>query len=132
MTISPDVSLEDATLASKMIASEASEDANVIWGVSFDTDLEDEMKITIIATGFEKKPEQQTVPAEKKAAPAPAPEVRTIPAVKPTATVVEPKVEAKPAEQPAPEPVKEEKKTVVNDDDFDDLFDDFFKPKNRK
>ncbi len=132
MTISPDVSLEDATLASKMIASEASEDANVIWGVSFDTDLEDEMKITIIATGFEKKPEQMQKPAEKKpvAAPAPAPEVKSAPAVKPTVTVTEPKAEEKPAPVEQPAPAQEEKSTV-NEDDFDDLFDDFFKPRRK-
>ena len=39
-----------------MIANEASPDANIIFGVAFDPELEDEMKITIIATGFEKKP----------------------------------------------------------------------------
>lgn len=51
--MSPDVGLEDADLASTMIANEAAPDANVIWGVAFDPDLDDEMKITIIATGFE-------------------------------------------------------------------------------
>ena len=57
ISASPDVGLEDVDLASTMIANEASPDANVIWGVAFDNELEDEMKITIIATGFEKKPE---------------------------------------------------------------------------
>lgn len=55
ITISPDVVLEDVTLASTMIKNEAHPDANVIWGVAFDYDLEDEMRITIIATGFDKK-----------------------------------------------------------------------------
>ena len=53
ITISPDVGLEDADLASTMITNEAAPDANVIWGVVFDPDLDDEMKITIIATGFD-------------------------------------------------------------------------------
>ena len=53
ISMSPDVGLEDADLASTMIANEAAPDANVIWGVAFDPDLDDEMKITIIATGFE-------------------------------------------------------------------------------
>ncbi len=57
ITVSPDVGLEDVTLASTMIKNEAHPDANVIWGVAFDQDLEDEMRITIIATGFDKKPE---------------------------------------------------------------------------
>ena len=55
ITASPDVGLEDIDLASTMISNEASPDANVIWGVSFDPELEDEMRVTIIATGFDKK-----------------------------------------------------------------------------
>ena len=55
ITTSPDVALEDIDLASSMISSEANADATVIWGVAFDEELEDEMRITIIATGFEKK-----------------------------------------------------------------------------
>ena len=57
ISASPDVGLEDVDLASTMIANEASQDANIIWGVAFDNELEDEMRITIIATGFEKKPD---------------------------------------------------------------------------
>ena len=57
ISASPDVGLEDVDLASTMISNEASPDANVIWGVSFDPELEDEMKITIIATGFDRKPD---------------------------------------------------------------------------
>ena len=52
---SPDIGLEDVNLACEMITAECSEDANVIFGVGFDQNLEDEMRITIIATGFEKK-----------------------------------------------------------------------------
>ena len=55
-----------------MIANEASPDANVIWGVAFDNELEDEMKITIIATGFEKKPGDDERNAQVKAKNAPA------------------------------------------------------------
>lgn len=57
ISVSPDVSLDDVDLASNMVKNEANPDANIIWGVAFDNDLEDEMKVTIIATGFEKKPE---------------------------------------------------------------------------
>ena len=53
--VSPDVGLEDAELAATTIQNEAHPDANIIWGVGFDEDLEDEMQITIIATGFDKK-----------------------------------------------------------------------------
>ena len=43
-----------------MIANECSPEASVIWGVAFDPELEDEMRITIVATGFEKKPGDAT------------------------------------------------------------------------
>jgi len=56
MSVSPDVSLDEVDLASTMITNEANPNANVIWGVSFNNELENEMRITIIATGFEKKP----------------------------------------------------------------------------
>ena len=63
---SPDVGLEDVTLASTMIAEECNTDANIIWGVAFDPELEDEMRITIVATGFEKKPGDDSYEAAKK------------------------------------------------------------------
>ena len=65
-TISPDVGLEDITQAATLITNEAAPGANVIFGVSFDTELEDEMRITIIATGFNQKKEQ-AAPAEEAA-----------------------------------------------------------------
>ena len=65
ITASPDVGLQDVDVASAMISAEANPEANVIWGVAFDPELEDEMRITIVATGFEKKFEDQ--PAAKKA-----------------------------------------------------------------
>ena len=81
ITISPDVGLEDADLASSMITEEADPDANVIWGVVFDPELDDEMKITIIATGFEHKEEK---PAEK-AVPKPAAPATAAPKAQPAA-----------------------------------------------
>jgi len=70
ITASPDIGLEEIDIASAMITSEASPDANVIWGVAFDPDLEDKMKITIIATGFENKAEDGDTAAAPAAAPA--------------------------------------------------------------
>lgn len=54
---SADVGLEDVDLASTMISAECNPDASVIWGVAFDPDLEDEMKITIVAAGFDSEEE---------------------------------------------------------------------------
>ncbi len=63
ITASPDIGLEEIDVASTLISSEASPDANVIFGVAFDGELEDKMKITIIATGFDSKGDDA---AEKK------------------------------------------------------------------
>ena len=65
ITASPDIGIDEIDLASNMIASEAHEDANVIWGVVFDPSLEDQMDITIIATGFENKAEEAAQAKEK-------------------------------------------------------------------
>lgn len=53
ITTSPDVSLESIEKASTMIADAANPDANIIWGTSFDPDMKDRMRITVIATGFD-------------------------------------------------------------------------------
>ena len=39
---------------SELIQSEASEHANIIFGTVIDENMEDEVKITVIATGFDK------------------------------------------------------------------------------
>ncbi|MBP5269635.1 MAG: cell division protein FtsZ [Clostridia bacterium] len=72
ITISPDVGLEDADRASTMITEEADPDANVIWGVCFDPELDDEMKITIIATGFDHKDGEKAADSKTPAKPQPS------------------------------------------------------------
>jgi cell division protein FtsZ len=52
ITASEDIQLEEVETASRMICEEAHPDANIIWGASFAPELTDEMRVTIIATGF--------------------------------------------------------------------------------
>ena len=52
ITASPDITLEDVDTAAGIIRAEADEDANIIFGVAFDDKLDDEMIVTVIATGF--------------------------------------------------------------------------------
>ncbi|MBQ1451173.1 MAG: cell division protein FtsZ [Clostridia bacterium] len=52
ITASPDVGLDEVTQASELISGAAHPDANIIWGVSFDTSLQDEIIVTVVATGF--------------------------------------------------------------------------------
>ena len=54
ITISSDVELDEVDAASSMITEEAAANANIIWGANFDDSLEDTVKVTIIATGFDK------------------------------------------------------------------------------
>ena len=53
ITASDDVDLEDVENAAEIITNKAHEDANITWGIAFDPDLDDEMVITVIATGFD-------------------------------------------------------------------------------
>lgn len=57
ITASPDIALDDINIAAELISSEAAEDATVIFGAAFDETLEDTMKVSIIATGFQNKSE---------------------------------------------------------------------------
>ena len=68
---SAEVGLEDVDFAANAIRNECNEDANIIFGVAFDPSLEDEMRITIIAAGFnsDDKPASK---ADTKAAAKPA------------------------------------------------------------
>ena len=66
ITSSPDIGLEEITIASEMIADMVHPDANIIWGTAFDESMEDEMSVTVIATGF--SPEARALSAAAKAA----------------------------------------------------------------
>ena len=52
ITASDDIQLDEVETASRMIQEEAHPDATIIWGAAFSPDLHDEMRVTIIATGF--------------------------------------------------------------------------------
>ncbi len=52
VTASPDVLLEDVTMACNLISEAAHPDSNTIWGLTFDDQMDDELCITLVATGF--------------------------------------------------------------------------------
>jgi cell division protein FtsZ len=52
ITGGPDVSMFEVDEAAKIISSAADSDANIIFGASIDEDMVDQVKITVIATGF--------------------------------------------------------------------------------
>ncbi len=50
---SPDISMEDVDKAATMVREACADDVNLIFGVAFDENMNDEMAITVIATGFD-------------------------------------------------------------------------------
>lgn len=53
ITSSPDIGLEEVEQAATLITSSADPEATIIWGAAFDSNLVDEIKITVVATGFD-------------------------------------------------------------------------------
>lgn len=162
ITASEDIQLDEVETASRMISEEAHSDATIIWGAAFDPDLHDEMKVTIIATGFvdaqnktarqdEQQRAEEQKAAEKKAEPKPfytphnpnyAEAARTtyqpkpvtdIPAERPS--FAEPKVvESAPIEPKAEPKVEPKAEPEVDNGDLLDQYDEIFTfiKKNRK
>jgi len=64
ITGGPDMCLHEVNEAASMIQEEAHEDANIIFGAVIDENITDEIRITVIATGFgEMKEEKKPAPA---------------------------------------------------------------------
>lgn len=60
VTASPDVTLQEVNEAAEIIHAEAHDDANIIWGMVIDPDLEDKVRVTVIATGFGERADDET------------------------------------------------------------------------
>ena len=123
ISISPDVGLEDVDVASSLISAEAAPDANVIWGVNFDRELEDEMRITIIATGFDNHTGMQ-MPNRPPKKPEPKDNI-----TKEKEPVVRPN--PRPVKR-EPAPVKREKPRSSADEELDRLMQEFGASKKKK
>ena len=68
-----DLTLFEVNAASSIIRESADDDANIIFGAVIDETLTDEMKITVIATGFDKEVAPVMSAAATTAIPAPPP-----------------------------------------------------------
>lgn len=53
VTSSPEIGLEEVEFAASMVTNEADPSATIIWGTTFNEALEDEMVVSVIATGFD-------------------------------------------------------------------------------
>ena len=65
ITGSADMSIMDINEAANMVMQSADPDANIIFGANVDESLGDEVRITVIATGFEKTPFPPRDPIKK-------------------------------------------------------------------
>ena len=65
ITGSYDIGLDDVEAAASLVQGAAHPDANIIFGASFDEDMEDEIRVVVIATCFDEKPAPVS-PAAKK------------------------------------------------------------------
>ena len=95
VSVSVDYMLEEIEIASEMIHDEAHPDATIIWGAAFDPALVDEIKVTIIATGFIDNKNRVNAPEAVERPVFKTPEVTEAPAVK-----VQPAIEHVQVEEP--------------------------------
>ena len=72
VTGSAELTLEDVETAAGIVQEAANPDANIIFGATSTEDLDDEMRVTVIATGFEQKPEVAVETKSSAASSAPA------------------------------------------------------------
>ena len=110
ITGGPDTSIIDINEAAQMITQAADPEANIIFGAGIDENLEDEVHITVIATGFEKTQEAPVTPGLKTP-------VTTTPASAPAAPA-----EDKPAHAEPPQPLEMEEPKAEENDPFEDIF----------
>ncbi len=126
ISASEDITLDDVDVAATLVKDAADIDANIIFGVATDPALDDEMIVTVIATGFGGMTAAQTVQAAQAAQAAQkAPAVETYKAPAAPAPVAAPA----PAPAPVAAPVVEAPATDSLDDDISDIF-NMFKNRN--
>lgn len=112
ITAPQDVILDDVYEASQMIQEQVDPDANLIWGASLSDELEDEMVVTVIATGFDFDPSkvENVVSIHPTVR-----EPQEVPQTEPSQPVSQPEQ----VQAPVPAPV--EKKSEPEDDGFLDI-----------
>lgn len=121
ITGSEDMGLDDVEAAANLVQEAAHPDANIIFGASFDENLQDEIRVTVIATGFEQNAD---IPSVKEAKAASAP-IRPIAAVneKPQGLFTGAAEKAAAAVAPAQKQDSESETTsAAGEDPFDSIF----------
>ncbi len=118
ITASNDIALEAVDTCCSIISDAADPDANIIFGVAFDDSLDDEMVVTVVATGFGDVKNEIGV-ADDSAPVFELPDEDSSPAQK-----------SEPAEEPEKKPERKPEPEIrdsygTDDDDLIDIFDMF-------
>ena len=117
ITGSPDIGLEEIEQAATMVQEAAHPDAHIIFGAAVDEKLDDEVRITVVATGFDETPKAAPVMTPAAALEKDMPKAEPVKAEAPVAEPVSVAAEAQEEvreEAPAPEKKK-------GYDPFDDI-----------
>ncbi|MCD7917176.1 MAG: cell division protein FtsZ [Clostridiales bacterium] len=115
ITGDPDIGLEEVEEAASLVQKAANPEANIIFGATIDENLQDEIRVTVIATGFAEKgeePEPAPEPEKPKADEQPAEGQAG------DANAQQPEEQAQPKEG---EGVKKSADSQVDDDYFKDI-----------
>ncbi len=118
ITGSEDMGLEDVEAAANLVQEAAHPDANIIFGATFDETLQDEIRVTVIATGFEENNNAEA--AAEKAASAHATGVKS--AVPMGAGLFTGAAEKAASAAAVPPSIKEESEPEQAEDPFDSIF----------
>ena len=110
ITGSMDIGLEEVEQAASLVQEAVHPDALTIFGATFDETMDDEIRVTVIATGFDKAPAQQELPKMQS---------------------VQADQSARAVTAPEPVPLKEVDVPKV-EDETDDVFDDILKIFNNR
>ena len=121
ITGSEDMGLEDVETAANLVQEAAHPDANIIFGASFDPSLYDEIRVSVIATGFDEPGKAQAEQAAAAPAQAPAAGLYTAAATaaKAAAPAAAPAAPATPAPAAAP---AADAAAPAEEDPFDSIF----------
>ena len=115
ITGSEDMGLDDIESAASLVQEAAHPEANIIFGASFDPSMEDEIRVTVIATGFDDSAPAAAPAASSAAAPVRPVSVSSKPQGLFSGAVEKAAAAPAPAAKPAEEPAAEE-------DPFDSIF----------
>ena len=74
ITGSEEMGLEDVEAAANLVQEAAHPDANIIFGATFDESMQDEIRVTVIATGFDENKETAEIPAAQTVRPVSRPQ----------------------------------------------------------